>query len=141
MEILGLGKTTSHASGMKFGIKPKDRRQHMYIIGQTGTGKSTLFKNMAIQDMRRGHGVCRHRPARGTRRGYFEFRPLAPHERSRIFQSGGHRKSHRPEHSRIPRRRRRSSLSLRRSSPYSSIFGKIFGGRVLSIFSITRYSP
>ena len=50
MEILGLGKTTSHASGMKFGIKPKDRRQHMYLIGQTGTGKITLLKNMAIQD-------------------------------------------------------------------------------------------
>lgn len=43
---------------MKFGIKPKDRRQHMYVIGQTGTGKSTLLKNMAIRDMRDGHGVC-----------------------------------------------------------------------------------
>jgi len=30
----------------------------MYVIGQTGTGKSTLLKNMAIQDMREGHGVC-----------------------------------------------------------------------------------
>jgi DNA helicase HerA-like ATPase len=43
---------------MKFGIKPNDRRQHMYVIGQTGTGKSTLLKNMAIRDMREGHGVC-----------------------------------------------------------------------------------
>lgn len=30
----------------------------MYIIGQTGTGKSTLLKNMAIQDLRYGHGVA-----------------------------------------------------------------------------------
>ena len=30
----------------------------MYVIGQTGTGKSTLLKNMAIRDMREGHGVC-----------------------------------------------------------------------------------
>ena len=53
-----IGKTTSHNSGVKFGIKPKDRRQHMYIVGQTGTGKSTLLKNMAIWDIRQGHGVC-----------------------------------------------------------------------------------
>ena len=58
MEILGLGKTISHASGIKFGIKGKDRRQHIYIVGQTGTGKSTLLKNMAIQDLRRGHGIA-----------------------------------------------------------------------------------
>jgi len=43
---------------VKFGIKPSDRRQHLYAIGQTGTGKSTLLKNMAIRDIREGHGVC-----------------------------------------------------------------------------------
>ncbi len=53
-----IGKTTSHTSGMKFGIKPADRRQHMYVIGQTGTGKSTLLKNMAISDIREGHGIA-----------------------------------------------------------------------------------
>ena len=57
-EILALGKTTSHASGIKFGIKANDRRHHIYIVGQTGTGKSTLLKNMAIQDLRRGHGLA-----------------------------------------------------------------------------------
>jgi len=56
--IIPIGKTTSHSSGVKFGIKPKDRRQHMYVIGQTGTGKSTLLKNMAIEDIRKGHGVA-----------------------------------------------------------------------------------
>ncbi len=58
MDIIAIGKTTSHASGIKFGIKRADRRQHVYIVGQTGTGKSTLIKNMAIQDMREGHGVA-----------------------------------------------------------------------------------
>jgi DNA helicase HerA-like ATPase len=43
---------------VKFGIKLADRRQHTYVIGQTGTGKSTLLKNMAINDMRLGHGVA-----------------------------------------------------------------------------------
>jgi len=35
----------------KFGIKEKNRRGHMYIIGKTGIGKSTLIKNMAISDL------------------------------------------------------------------------------------------
>ncbi len=40
-----------------FGAKSKDRRKHMYIIGKTGSGKSTLIANMAIDDIRRGRGV------------------------------------------------------------------------------------
>ncbi len=34
-----------------------DRRRHLYLIGQTGTGKTTLFLNMILQDIRQGHGV------------------------------------------------------------------------------------
>lgn len=41
----------------KFGIKTKDRRKHVYIIGKTGAGKSTLIANMAIDDIRRGRGI------------------------------------------------------------------------------------
>lgn len=40
-----------------FGIKNPDRRKHMYIIGKTGAGKSTLIANMAIDDIRKGRGV------------------------------------------------------------------------------------
>jgi hypothetical protein len=39
-------------------ITKNDRRRHIYIIGQTGTGKTTLLKNMIIQDMKNGDGVC-----------------------------------------------------------------------------------
>jgi len=35
-----------------------DRRRHFYIIGQTGTGKSSLMKEMAKQDIKNGKGVC-----------------------------------------------------------------------------------
>lgn len=35
-----------------------DRIRHFYIIGQTGTGKTTLMKNMITQDILRGDGVC-----------------------------------------------------------------------------------
>ena len=42
-----------------FGIKEgEDRRRHTYIIGKSGTGKSTLIANMAIDDIRKGKGVA-----------------------------------------------------------------------------------
>ncbi len=41
-----------------FGIKTDDRRRHMYVIGKTGMGKSTLLENMIIQDIRAGHGLA-----------------------------------------------------------------------------------
>ena len=41
-----------------FGIKDVDRRRHLWAIGKTGTGKSTLIANMAIDDMKKGRGVA-----------------------------------------------------------------------------------
>ena len=41
-----------------FGIKDEDRLLHMYVIGKTGTGKSTLMENMALQDLERGNGFA-----------------------------------------------------------------------------------
>jgi hypothetical protein len=41
-----------------FGIKQKNRRGHMYLLGKTGTGKSTLLRNMVISDIRDGKGVA-----------------------------------------------------------------------------------
>jgi len=40
-----------------FGIRTEDRRKHVYIIGKTGVGKSTLIANMAIDDIRKDRGV------------------------------------------------------------------------------------
>ena len=40
-----------------FGVKTEDRRKHVYIIGKTGVGKSTVIANMAIDDIRKGRGV------------------------------------------------------------------------------------
>ncbi len=53
-----IGKTFFRDHEAKFGIKRADRRKHMYIIGKTGVGKSTMIKNMIIQDMRAGNGVA-----------------------------------------------------------------------------------
>ena len=36
----------------------EDRRRHLYVIGQTGTGKTTFIQNLAVQDIRDGKGVC-----------------------------------------------------------------------------------
>jgi Helicase HerA, central domain/TraM recognition site of TraD and TraG len=41
-----------------FGISRVDRRQHLYIIGKTGTGKTTLLRNLICQDIERGNGVA-----------------------------------------------------------------------------------
>ncbi len=39
-------------------IAPEDRMRHFYVIGQTGIGKTTLLKNMIVQDIKAGQGVC-----------------------------------------------------------------------------------
>jgi CxxC-x17-CxxC domain-containing protein len=57
-DITILGETSFRNQKVKFGIKAKDRRQHTYIIGKTGTGKSELLKNMAIQDIQSGSGLA-----------------------------------------------------------------------------------
>ena len=54
--ILGLADTRQGAR--PFGVSASDRLNHQYIIGQTGTGKSTLLANMALQDARHGAGFC-----------------------------------------------------------------------------------
>ena len=40
-----------------FGISPSDRRHHVYVIGKTGTGKTTLLRNLIVQHIAAGDGV------------------------------------------------------------------------------------
>lgn len=56
--ITGLGMAHRHYGDFHFGIRQQDRLMHTYIVGQTGTGKSTLLHNMAIQDEGRNIGFC-----------------------------------------------------------------------------------
>lgn len=56
-DITYFAETTFRNERKKFGIKTDDRRRHMYIIGQTGTGKTTLQQNMMISDIMAGHGM------------------------------------------------------------------------------------
>jgi len=41
----------------KFGIKLDDRRRHVYVIGKTGMGKTSMIQNMAVQDIQEGRGI------------------------------------------------------------------------------------
>jgi hypothetical protein len=53
-----LGEAVYQGSKAIARIKRNDRRRHIYIIGQTGTGKTTILKNIAEQDMQNGDGLC-----------------------------------------------------------------------------------
>jgi hypothetical protein len=58
-DITFFAKTEFHNKDAIFGIKQgEDRRRHTYIIGKSGTGKTTLIANMAIDDIRKGRGVA-----------------------------------------------------------------------------------
>jgi hypothetical protein len=57
-EITILGETNYRNQRKRFGIKDHDRQRHVYVVGQTGMGKSTLLLNMLVQDIRRGLGVA-----------------------------------------------------------------------------------
>ena len=55
--IIYFGETNFRNERKRFGIKRRDRTKHMYVIGKTGMGKTTLEENMAIQDILNGEGV------------------------------------------------------------------------------------
>ena len=57
-EVTHFAKTNFRNQDAVFGIKTDDRRRHMYVIGKTGMGKTNLLENLAIQDIRNGHGVA-----------------------------------------------------------------------------------
>lgn len=57
-DVVYFARTDYRNARRLFGIKRKDRRQHMYVVGKTGTGKSALLFNMISQDIANGEGVC-----------------------------------------------------------------------------------
>lgn len=57
-EGLFLGNNIYRGDTRKVHIKQDDRRRHFYIIGKSGTGKSTLLKTTLKQDAQNGHGMC-----------------------------------------------------------------------------------
>ncbi|TSC70614.1 MAG: hypothetical protein CEO12_194 [Parcubacteria group bacterium Gr01-1014_46] len=73
--ITYFGETDARNKKIKFGIKAKDRLKHVYVIGKTGMGKSTLLENMAIQDIQNGNGTVFIDPHGGTAEKLLDYVP------------------------------------------------------------------
>lgn len=74
-DIAFFGKTDSRGKHIPFGIKADDRSRHMYVIGKTGMGKSTLLENLAVQDIQNGNGVTFIDPHGSTAETLLEYIP------------------------------------------------------------------
>ena len=57
-KITLIAQTNFRGQKKRFGIKNDDRRRHVYIVGKTGMGKTTLLENMVISDIQAGRGVA-----------------------------------------------------------------------------------
>lgn len=57
-EGIKLGINSYRGKDTEVHFADEDRMRHLYVIGQTGTGKTTIMKNMIAQDIKAGHGVC-----------------------------------------------------------------------------------
>lgn len=53
-----IGENTHRNVDQPVYMAPEDRLRHMYVIGQTGVGKSSILKNLIMQDIENGEGVC-----------------------------------------------------------------------------------
>ncbi len=68
-------QTDFRGKKIPFGIKSEDRSRHMYVIGKTGMGKSTMLENLAIQDIKNGEGLCFMDPHGKTAELLLEYIP------------------------------------------------------------------
>ncbi|HAE36297.1 MAG: hypothetical protein UR85_C0010G0031 [Candidatus Nomurabacteria bacterium GW2011_GWF2_35_66] len=53
-----LGINSYRGRDTEIRMSREDRMRHLYVIGQTGTGKTTILKNMIAQDIKNGDGCC-----------------------------------------------------------------------------------
>ncbi|MDO8471285.1 MAG: type IV secretion system DNA-binding domain-containing protein [bacterium] len=74
-KVTYFAETDSRGKRTRFGIKSQDRLKHVYVIGKTGMGKSTLLENMAIQDIQNGNGIAFLDPHGGTAEKLLEYVP------------------------------------------------------------------
>src|SRR3990167_8402937 len=74
-KVTYFAETDARHERKPFGIKADDRSKHIYVIGKTGMGKSTLLENMAIQDIQNGNGLAFIDPHGGTAEKLLEYVP------------------------------------------------------------------
>lgn len=68
-------ETDARNKRVPFGIKQDDRSRHMYLIGKTGMGKSTVLENMTVQDIENGNGLAFIDPHGKTADLFLEYIP------------------------------------------------------------------
>jgi hypothetical protein len=73
--ITYFAETDARNKRVPFGIKRDDRSRHMYLIGKTGMGKSTVLENMTIQDIQNGNGLAFIDPHGKTADLFLEYIP------------------------------------------------------------------
>ncbi len=76
-DITYFAETDFRGKRTRFGIKSEDRSRHVYVIGKTGMGKSTMLENMAIQDIQNGNGVAFIDPHGGTAEKLLDYVPAS----------------------------------------------------------------
>lgn len=74
-EVMPFASTNFRGENTKFGIKTDDRRRHVYVIGKTGMGKTTILENMVLHDINNGHGVAYIDPHGDTADNMLDFIP------------------------------------------------------------------
>src|SRR5574343_73172 len=73
--ITYFGETDFRNQRTRFGIKAIDRAKHVYVIGKSGMGKSTLLENMAVQDIQNGEGLAIIDPHGGSAEKLLHYIP------------------------------------------------------------------
>lgn len=73
--ITYFAETDARGRRLKFGIKAEDRTKHVYVIGKTGMGKSTMLENMAVQDIKNGEGMAFMDPHGSSAEKILEYIP------------------------------------------------------------------
>lgn len=74
-QITYFAETDARNRNVPFGIKARDRTRHVYVIGKTGMGKSTILENMAVQDIQNGNGFAFIDPHGKTADLFLEYIP------------------------------------------------------------------
>ncbi len=74
-EVIPFAETNFRGENRKFGIKTDDRRRHVYVIGKTGMGKTTLLENFVMSDIYAGHGLAYVDPHGDTADKILDFIP------------------------------------------------------------------
>lgn len=74
-EVTLFAETNFRNQCRRFGIKTDDRRRHIYILGKTGMGKTTLLENMVLSDIHAGHGVAYIDPHGDTAEKILDYIP------------------------------------------------------------------